>query len=80
MSKDRDPAGKDGLLGRLLRMAMSRGWRRGIGDGNRAWAVVGGVALATHLARRILRRDEETVIRELLRPGESFVVTNLPKR
>jgi hypothetical protein len=66
---------------RLLRMAiragMRQGWRRGVREGSRAWVVVGGVALLGHLAGRALGRKEETVFKEMLKPGESFRITHL---
>jgi hypothetical protein len=37
------------------------------------------MALVGHLAGRALGREEETVFRELLAPGESFRITNLPE-
>jgi hypothetical protein len=67
------------LLRSLLRTGMRRGWRVGVLEGNRTWVVVGGMALVGHLAGRALGREEETVFRELLAPGESFRITNLPK-
>lgn len=63
-------------MNRILRLLMRKGWRRGVVQGNRAWVVVGGVAFLAHLAGRALAREEETVFREKLRPGESFRVTN----
>jgi hypothetical protein len=68
---------------RLLRLAarqgMRQGWRRGVLGGNRTWIVVGGMALVGHLAGRALTRDEETVVREQLFPGESVRITHLPR-
>ncbi len=67
------------LLRAALRAGMRRGWRSGVVDGNRAWVVVGGVALIGHLAGRVLAREEEIVFSEVLKPGESFRITHLPK-
>jgi hypothetical protein len=67
------------LVRALIRAGLRRGWRVGVLEGNRAWVVVGGVALVAHLAGRVLPREEETVFRELLEPGESFLVTNVLK-
>ncbi|MHB1929729.1 MAG: hypothetical protein ACYDEN_04935 [Acidimicrobiales bacterium] len=67
------------LVRRLLRRGMRLGWRRGVLGGNRAWVVVGGVAFLANLAGRALAREEETVFREKLRPGEAFQVTNRPR-
>jgi hypothetical protein len=68
-----------GLISTALRRAIRLGWRRGVVEGNRAWIVVGGLALVGHLAGRVLTRDEEVVVREKLNPGESFLVTHLPR-
>jgi hypothetical protein len=67
------------LVRAALRHGMRSGWRRGVLGGNRAWVVIGGVALVGHLAGRSLSREEDTVVRELLRPGESVRVTHLPR-
>lgn len=64
----------------LVRAGMRRGWRLGVVEGNRAWLVVGGLSLLGHLAGRALKREEEVVFREVLLPGESFRITNLPNR
>jgi hypothetical protein len=55
---------------------MRRGWERGLVDGNRAWAVVGGVALLGHLAGKAMHREPELVFSEKLRPGESVRITH----
>ncbi len=64
----------------LVAAGIRRGWRDGLVGGNRAWVVVGGVAVIGHLAGRALGREEEIVFREQLRAGESFRVTHLPRR
>lgn len=61
---------------RLIRVGIRRGWDRGLGDGNRFWLVVGGVALFARLARRAMRREPEVVFSEKLSPGESISVTH----
>lgn len=67
------------LLRTLLRAGMRRGWSRGIVEGNRAWVVIGGIALVGHLAGRALGRKEVVVFRERLEPGQSFRVTHTQK-
>jgi hypothetical protein len=67
------------LAGALVRAGMRRGWRLGVVEGNRTWVIIGGAALLSHLAGRALGREEETVFREILKPGESFRITHLPE-
>ena len=65
------------LLRIALRAGLRNGWRRGVLQGNRAWTVVGGLALVGHLAGRAVPRREEIVFREQLAPGETFRITHL---
>lgn len=67
------------LLRTLIRVGMRRGWSRGVVEGNRAWVVIGGIALVGHLAGRALGRKEAVVFRERLEPGQSFRVSHTPK-
>jgi hypothetical protein len=67
------------LLRTAIRAGMRQGWRRGVREGNQVWVVVGGIALLGHLAGRALGRKEETVFKEMLKPGQSFRITHLPK-
>jgi len=64
------------LVRLALRQGMRRGFDRGLLEGNRAWVVVGGLALLGHLAGRALHREPEVVFSELLRPGESLRITH----
>jgi len=64
------------LASSLVRAGMRRGWRLGVVEGNQTWVVVGGLALLSHLAGRVLGRQEEAVFREVIAPGESFQVTH----
>lgn len=66
------------ILRMVLRYGIRNGWRRGVLGGSRGWVVLGGIALVGHLAGRALAREEETVVRERLMPGESVRVTHLP--
>jgi hypothetical protein len=59
---------------RLIRVGIKRGWDRGLGDGNRFWLVVGGVAVLARLTRRAMRRESEVIFSEKLAPGESIDV------
>jgi hypothetical protein len=64
------------LVDRAIRVGIRRGWSRGVGEGQRVWLILGGVAVVARLAGRALRRDSEVVFSEKIRPGESFVVTH----
>jgi hypothetical protein len=55
---------------------MRRGFDRGLVEGNRAWVVVGGVALLSHMAGRVMHREAEVVFSEKLRSGESIRITH----
>ena len=61
---------------RLIRVGIRRGWDRGLGDGNRFWLVVGGVAVVARLARRAMHREAEVVFSEKLSAGESIRITH----
>ena len=63
---------------RLIRVGIRRGWDRGLGDGNRFWLVVGGVAVVARLARRALNREPEVVFSEKLSAGETIRITHEP--
>ena len=59
-----------------VRYAMRRGFDRGLVEGRRGWAVVGGLALLGHLAGRALHRESEVVFSHQLAPGESLRITH----
>ena len=61
---------------RLIRVGIRRGWDRGLGDGNRFWLVVGGVAVVARLGRRAMRREPEVVFSEKLSSGETSRITH----
>lgn len=63
----------------LVRAGMRQGWRRGVLDGNRAWIVVGGLAVIGHLLGRYAGRQTDTVFSEVLAPGESLVIRHDPR-
>ena len=64
------------VVDRAIRAGIRRGWSRGVGEGQRVWLIVGGVAVVARLARYALHREPDLVFSEKLRPGESFVVTH----
>ncbi len=67
------------LLRSVIKAGMRHGFRKGVTEGNRAWVVIGGIALVGHLAGRAIGRKEEIVFSEPLRAGQSFQITHLPK-
>lgn len=67
------------IFTRLVRAGMRKGWQRGVKRGERAWVVVGGLALIGHLAGRAWAHRERVVVRERIRPGEVLQVTHSPR-
>lgn len=68
-------------MGKLARTLMQRliktAFRRGIVEGNRAWLALG---IAAWLVRVSLRPKKPRIRKEVLKPGESVVVRNVPAR
>ncbi|MDQ1393214.1 MAG: hypothetical protein QOF30_2191 [Acidimicrobiaceae bacterium] len=62
----------------LIRLAMRRGWRHGVVNGNKAWLYAGGAALVLRMAQRAFAKEESVVYREVLRAGERIVITHEP--
>ncbi len=62
-----------------VRYGLRSGWSRGVLEGNRAWVVVGGVAVVSHLIGRVSGGEADVVFSEKLAPGESFRITHLPR-
>jgi hypothetical protein len=62
----------------LIRLAMRRGWRQGVLNGERVWLAVGAVALLLRMFQRAAAREESVVYREVLQPGERLVITHEP--
>lgn len=60
----------------MLRLLIRHGVRKGLWGRSRPWLVVGGVAFAVRLVRKLAGSNEEVVYREQLRPGEAVVVAN----
>ncbi|MER3453073.1 MAG: hypothetical protein C4344_05360 [Acidimicrobiia bacterium] len=61
----------------MLRHLARAGLRRGILGGSRAWLAVGIAAACARLVVRVLRRDEEVVLREELPPGAALEIRHL---
>ena len=60
------------MLGLLLR----QGLKKGVLGGDRKWLVLGGVALALRLVRKVGGSEPKTVYCEELKPGEALVIAN----
>ncbi len=63
----------------LLRLALRRGWRSGVLEGNRGWLYAGAAALMVRMMLRALAKEESVVYREVLQPGERVVITHEPR-
>jgi hypothetical protein len=62
-----------------VRLGLRHGWRRGVLGNNRAFLVIGGVAVVGHLAGRVFGGEPDVVFSEKLLPGETFRITHEPK-
>ncbi|MHB1533540.1 MAG: hypothetical protein ACYC1D_02835 [Acidimicrobiales bacterium] len=56
----------------LIRWGVRQGWERGVREGNRAWVVIGGLALLGRLAHRYGGRKTDLIFLEKLGAGESL--------
>lgn len=56
---------------------LKRGVRQGLGEGKKAYLVIGGVALGVRLLQRLARPGPDTAISEELLPGQTIVITHL---
>ncbi|HEX3426053.1 MAG TPA: hypothetical protein VHT30_07970 [Acidimicrobiales bacterium] len=63
----------------LIRLALRRGWRNGVLEGNRGWLYAGAAALVVRMMLRALAKEESVVFREVLQPGERVVITHEPQ-
>jgi hypothetical protein len=63
-------------MNRLIGLGLRRGWRQGVLEGNRAWLLVGGLALTMRVIQRMAGKEEKVVYSEQLRPGETLVITH----
>lgn len=59
-----------------MRFLLRTAFRRGVVGGSSFWTVVGTLALAMRLLRKLTRSEPEVVYREALGPGESLVITH----
>ncbi len=60
----------------MLRFLQRAGLSRGLGGGSRAWTVVGGVALAVRLVKKLGGGEPKVVYSRKLRPGEAVLVSH----
>lgn len=65
-------------LDRAVRAALRLGWQRGVMEGRRGWAVIGGLALLGYLGRRAMHREAQVIFSEVLQPGESLRISHEP--
>lgn len=71
-------AGRSASLGdRAVRQALRLGVRKGLGDGSRAWLVVGAGAIGFRLLQRMARAGKPVVVTEELGPGQTLVIRHL---
>lgn len=59
---------------------MRTGLRRGLLEGSRPWLVVGVAAASVRILRRVTASEEKVVLREVLPPGSTVVITNGTER
>jgi hypothetical protein len=63
----------------LVRLALRRGWRHGVLNGERGWLYAGAAALLLRMLLRAIAKEESVVYREILQPGERLVITHEPR-
>jgi hypothetical protein len=63
----------------LVRSGLRQGWRRGVLGDNRAFLVIGGLAVLAHLAGRAMGGEADVVFSERLLPGETFQIFHEPR-
>lgn len=71
-----DPSPVTTVLRWAIRLGLRQGWRKGVLEGNRIWIVLGGAAVLGHLGARVVGGEPDVVFRELIRPGETFLVNH----
>jgi hypothetical protein len=64
---------------RALSYLVRRGLRQGLVGGETIWLWLGVGALAVQFALRALRKNEEVVFSEKLKPGERLIITHQPR-
>jgi hypothetical protein len=62
----------------ISRSARRLGWYRGVLGGSRGWLAVGAVFWAGRFARKAFGKNPETAAIEVLKPGQTVVITALP--
>ncbi|GAC1534263.1 MAG: hypothetical protein NVS3B12_14780 [Acidimicrobiales bacterium] len=73
-------AGRSGKLADLvIGGALKRGIRQGLGEGKRAYLILGGVAMGVRVLQRLARPGSGTVVSEELFPGQSIIITHLDR-
>lgn len=73
-------AGRSGKLADLvIGGALKRGIRQGLGEGKKAYLILGGVAMGVRVLQRLARPGNGTVVSEELLPGQSIVITHLDR-
>jgi hypothetical protein len=64
------------MIERLLRIGLRQGLGRGLLGGSRPWLVLGGVALAWRVVRKIAGSESVVVYSERLEPGQTVVIAH----
>jgi hypothetical protein len=59
----------------FMRRLRTQGIERGILGGSRTWIVLGTIAWGLRGLRWALRRDEQVLFQEVLRPGEQLIIS-----
>jgi hypothetical protein len=63
-------------LNRLIALGIRKGWRQGILEGNRAWLLIGAVALGARTVSRLAEREEVLVFRDIIGPDTRLLITS----
>lgn len=63
-------------MGRVVGFLISKGLRKGLLGGSKAWLGIGALAYGLRFAWRILRRKPVLSFSQQLRPGERLVITH----
>ncbi|GAC1317111.1 MAG: hypothetical protein NVSMB16_13750 [Acidimicrobiales bacterium] len=73
-------AGRAGkLVDLVIGGALKRGIRQGLGEGKKAYLILGGVAMGVRVLHHLARAGSHTVVSEELLPGQSIVITHLDR-
>jgi hypothetical protein len=63
-------------MNRLIRLAIRKGFRRGVMQGNRPWLIAGSVALGVRVLQKMATNEPKVVYSEELKPGQAVVITH----